>query len=250
MPMRRTTFSLPVYVPESVYRFLISWKKRIARPLAEARRPINNLGEREVEYAWIISNMPSGPGELLDFGNGGSFMALVAAHKRFNVTAVDLTPVEWPYAHPGLRSIKGDILKLSLPEDHFDVIVNCSTIEHVGLAGRYGVTEDFPDGDLEAMRRLGRLMKKDAAMLLTIPVGQDAVFKPLCRIYGSGRLPRLLEGYDIEKEDYWVKNKKNQWIGCDKRDALNFKASAGSWDHLQNAYALGCFILRRTKGRK
>ena len=80
---------------------------------------------------------------------------------------------------------------------------------------------------------------------ITIPVGQDAIFAPLCRVYGKQRLPRLLSGYSVEKEAFWVKNLENRWVSCDKETALNFEASAGSWDALRNVYALGGFVLRR-----
>jgi len=89
------------------------------------------------------------------------------------------------------------------------------------------------------------LMKPGGVMLLTIPVGQDAVFAPLTRVYGKERLPRLLDGYIVEKEAFWVKDQENCWVQADKETALSFQASAGSWDPLQNVYAIGCFVLRR-----
>jgi hypothetical protein len=208
-------------------------------------RRINLLGDRDIECSWIASQMPQGPGEAIDLGPGANYLGLIAAQKEFNVTAVDLEEVSCSYVHPRLRFIQGDILKLPLPKEHFNLVINCSTVEHVGLAGRYGVTEDRPDGDMEAMARLKELMKLGGAMLLTVPVSQDAVFAPLCRVYGAQRLPKLFEGYVVEKEAYWVKDSQNRWVMCDKETALNFKASVGSWDPLRNVYALGCFVLRR-----
>lgn len=211
------------------------------------KKNIPNLaGDRDIEWSWVSSQMPSGPGEALDFGPGDSVMGLIAAQRGFKVTAVDLKPVQWHYIYSGLQFIHGDILKLTLPTNHFDLIINCSTVEHVGLAGRYGVTEDNPDGDIETMSRLNELMKLGGTMLLTIPVGQDAVFPPLCRVYGAQRLPRLLEGYKVEKEAFWVKDNQNRWVLTEKEAALNFKAKADSWNPLKNVYALGCFVLRRT----
>ena len=118
-------------------------------------------------------------------------------------------------------------------------------MEHVGLVGRYGVIESRPNGDLEAMARLKELLKPGGPMLLTIPVGQDAVFAPLHRVYGKERLPRLLHGYIVEKEVFWVKDSENRWVHCERDRALNFEVSAGSWDPLQNVYALGGFVLQR-----
>lgn len=246
--MHRVIITAPVYLPDWLYRLLRALKHRFKPPRrAETggASNVNLLGDRDIEWSWVASQMPSGPGEALDFGSGGSHLALIAAQRGFNVTAVDLEPVHWPYVHPAMRFIRGDILKLPLPKEHFDLVINCSTVEHVGLAGRYGVTESRPDGDLEAMARLRELMKPGAVMLLTIPVGRDAVFAPLCRVYGRERLPRLLEGFVVEKETFWVKDRENRWVQADKETALDFEASAGSWDPLQNIYALGCFVLRK-----
>lgn len=205
----------------------------------------NLLGDRDIEWSWVASQMPPGPGNALDFGNGGSHLGLIATQRGFTVTAVDLGVVQWPYIHPQLRFVQGDILKLDLPLEFYDLVINCSTIEHVGLVGRYSVNDDRPDGDLEAMARLRELMKPGGVMLLTIPVGQDAVFPPMCRVYGEKRLPRLLDGFAVRTEVFWVKDDQNRWVLSDRAKALQFPAAAGSRDALQNVYALGCFVLRR-----
>lgn len=239
-------------MPDWLYSPLRQLKRGLSTPpkdyhstSGEHPPTINLLGDRDIEWSWVASQLPQKTGEALDFGSGRSFLGLMAANKGFNVTAVDLGAVQWPYLHPQLRFVQGDILKLPLPMSHFDLVINCSTIEHVGLVGRYSVTDDRPDGDLEAMARLRELMKHGGVMLLTIPLGQDAVFAPKCRVYGVQRLPRLLDGFSIEQESYWVKDDHNRWIQCDKQTALDFKASAGSSSPLQNVTALGCFILSR-----
>ena len=226
----------PVYLPDPLYRLF--------RKLRPERIP-NLLGDRDIEWSWVASQLPTGAGEALVFGNGGSALGLMAANKGFNVTAVDMGAVVWPYRHPQLRFVQGDILKVDLPPDFYDLVINCSTIEHVGLAGRYGVTDDLPDGDLDAMARLRELMKAGGTMLLTIPVGKDALFPPLCRVYGEKRLPHLLEGFTMDNEVFWVKDDQNRWVLSDRSTALQFPAAAGSWDALKNVTALGCFVLRR-----
>jgi hypothetical protein len=54
-----------------------------------------------------------------------------------------------------------------------------------------------------------------------------------------------LEGYEIVKEEFWIKNQQNRWILSEKEKALDFEASMGSWNSLTNICALGCFVLRR-----
>ncbi|MDQ2974278.1 MAG: glycosyltransferase [Acidobacteriota bacterium] len=205
----------------------------------------NLLGDRDIEWSWIAAQMPCAPGEALDFGTEDSYLSLIAAQRGFNVTAVDRRPMHWPYVHSGIRFVQGDLLDLSLPKEHYDLVINCSTTEHVGLVGRYDVTEGRPDGDLEAMSLMRDLMKSEGTMLLTIPVGQDAIFAPLCRVYGKERLPRLLDGYIVQKEVFWVKDQENRWVQDNKEAALRFEASAGSWDPLRNVTALGCFVLQK-----
>lgn len=200
------------------------------------RKEANLAGDRDIEWSWVASQIPSGAGEALDFGPGGSNLGLLAAQKGFNVTSVDLEPVHWPYVHSQLKFVKGDILKLSLSKEHFDLVINCSTVEHVGLSGRYGVEEDRPDGDIGAMTRLCEFMKPEGVMLLTIPVGQDAVFPPLHRVYGAERLPKLLNRYVIKKEEYWIKDEQNQWVTADRNIALSRQAQ-------RDLYGLGCFVL-------
>src|SRR5713226_6815131 len=238
------------YVKTTKVAYLLRSPRHLARSIRRylkggSKHVVNLEGDRDIEWSWVAAHIPSGAGEALDFGSGGSHLGLIAAQRGFHVTSVDLETIPRPYVHPNLSFMDGDLLKLPLPPRRFDLVLNCSTVEHVGLVGRYGVTESAPAGDLHAMARLRELMKPGGVMLLTIPVGQDALFAPLCRVYGEQRLPLLLEGYAVEKESYWVKDNKNQWVLSNRDVALSFKASAGSWDPLENVYALGCFVLSK-----
>ena len=236
---------LPILDLSTMPRRISRKLRSMLKPIGKSSYPQNLLGDRDIEWSWVASQIPSGPGHALDFGTGRSFLGLIAAQKEFNVVAVDLTSVQWLYRHSRLRFVRGDILKLPLLNDHFDLIINCSAIEHVGLSGRYGVNENRPDGDLEAMKHLRELMKPGGTMILTVPVGQDAVFSPLHRVYGKQRLPKLLEGYTIVKDAFWAKNDDNRWVMVDKDAALGFKAASRSPDPKENIYALGCFVLRK-----
>ncbi len=216
--------------------------------------PVNLFGDRHIEWSWIAAHIPPAPASnaspgsaspptALEFGPGDSWLGMIAVHKGYHVTAIDLQPVNWPYVEPKLQFVRGDLLQVSTPGSPYDLVMNCSVIEHVGLIGRYGVQAEQNDGDLQAMGYLKKLMKPSAVMLLTIPVGRDAVFAPMCRVYGANRLPRLLEGFMIAEQAYWLKNQTNHWVRCERGAALDYQAHAGDTDWRRNVYALGCFVL-------
>jgi len=78
-------------------------------------------------------------------------------------------------------------------DEQFDVCFSISSFEHDGL-GRYGDPLN-PDGDLEAMERAKKYVKKDGIMILSVPWGKDKVFFNVHRVYGYERLPKLIEGW-------------------------------------------------------
>lgn len=222
-----------------MYKFgpaLINWfatQERQSRP-----RP-NLIGDRDVEHSWVLSHLGTGPGKVLDFGCGNSLLSFVAARRGYDVTAIDLQPVRWPYVLPNMCFIKCDILESSFTRSSFDIIINCSSIEHVGLPGRYG-SRNNPEGDIIAMALMYELLQPSGVMLLTIPVGRDAVFYSLHRVYGRERLPRLLDRWVIEKKEYWVKDGENRWVAVEESAALDREPT-------KLCYGLGCFVLRRGK---
>src|SRR5215467_659650 len=115
-------------------------------------------GDRDIEWSWVAGNLPESPGRVLDFGPSSSHSGLIAAIRGGQVMGLDMEPpTQVPYVHPGLTMRQGDLLTYDFGDQHFDTVINCSTVEHVGLPGRYG-SPDIPNGDLQAMNRLRELM--------------------------------------------------------------------------------------------
>jgi SAM-dependent methyltransferase len=190
-------------------------------------------GDRAIEWSWVAVHLPANACHVLDLGCVGSVLTGIASRFGHQVTAVDLNDIE--YEMPRVTFRKGDIDELDFDDRQFDVIMNCSMIEHVGLENRYG-SRKILDGDLMAMEKLGKLLAADGRMILTIPVGVDANISPFHRIYGTERLPKLLAAYRILQEEFWTKGDIGIWNQCGKETALLTKGSA---DH----YALGLFLL-------
>lgn len=196
----------------------------------------NNAGAREIEYSWIFANMPNDGGLALDLGVGNSYTGLVAARKGYEVLGIDLRHIQFNFIHPQFKFCKKDIFNLDIKTNSLDLIINCSTIEHIGLKGRYNVEKQKENRDLEAMKLLSSLLKKNKFMLMTIPVGKDQVCHHYHRVYGSKRLPKLLEMWEIKKEEFWLKNETNQWIKTSREEAINMETN-------RYYYGLGLFLL-------
>ncbi len=196
-------------------------------------------GDRDVEWAWIGSRMPLKPRRVLDLGPATSSTPLVASYGAEEVVCFDLTPEPTTFDAPNIRYVEGDILKNPIPSPPYDTIVNCSTIEHVGLSGRYG-NSDEQDGDLRAMKLLREAMAgPDSLMILTIPVGRDGVYPPYHRVYGRERLPRLMDGFVLEESAFFAKLPgRNVWRKVNREVALDIQGAS-------DFYAIGLFTLRR-----
>lgn len=195
---------------------------------------VSLVGDRAIEWSWVSSHLPVHNSCVLDFGGVQSPLTLLAARMGHKVSCVDLREIE--YVFPGVTFCRGNIMNLELPTRHFDFIMNCSTIEHVGLGGRFG-EEELLDGDLIAMERLKSFQKKEGTMAVTIPVGLDAVIAPFHRIYGSDRLPKLFHGFEIVEEEFWAKTDGQKWQLTTRAEALTMRGRA-------DLYALGLFILK------
>jgi len=190
-------------------------------------------GDRAIEWSWVTVHLPAQPCHVLDVGCVGSVLTGIASRFGHMVCAVDLRDIE--YEMPRVEFRKGDVCELDFADARFDIIMNCSTVEHVGLRDRYASTER-PDGDLVLMRTLNGVLAPGGRMILTVPVGRDATIAPYHRIYGAMRLPRLLDNYGVLEEEYWTKGADGLWRKCDRAEAMSTRGSA---DH----YALGLFVL-------
>jgi hypothetical protein len=191
-------------------------------------------GDRWIEWGFCLARIPNGEKKVLDFGADIGFLSLSAAERGHDVVAFDRMPSSLEYEHPRVRHVQGDVLDHDFGDERFDMVINCSSVEHVGLAGRYGSGAQA-EGDLDAMRILRGAMAPGARMYLTIPVGRDGIFEPHHRVYGELRLPRLLSGFEISEQQFWHKQGE-RWRLCERSEALAEEAS-------ERFYALGLFTL-------
>jgi hypothetical protein len=195
-------------------------------------------GDRDLEWSWVIAHASPGTKRTLDFGPGNSTTPIALSFISEEVVCLDLNKPEINYGVKNINHVLGDVTSPPTGLGKFDLIINCSSIEHVGLPGRYGSTE-VVDGDLIGMQNLFGLMNDSAKMLLTVPVGEDGVYLPNHRVYGEVRLPQLLSSFKIEIERYFQKtNSRRFWAETNKETALATASSA-------SFYSIGLFVLAK-----
>jgi hypothetical protein len=199
--------------------------------------------DREIEWRWLAEKLEPAEHVLahaLDFGPmpGGPTCKL-AIDRGYSVTGIGLERIR--FSDPVFEYIQQDINTVERP-GLFDVIINISTIEHVGL-GRYGDPID-PDADIKAMLRLRSWLRFFGRHILTLPVGVDAVIGHYHRVYGHGRLWELLDGWAILEQKYWRKNDADEWEVCTKEEALAEEPTHLPVESpLYLYYAIGGFVL-------
>lgn len=165
----------------------------------------SGTGSRHFEYPFAISEVCNRSKEkriktILDAGSYGSLLPLILASLKFEVTGADCN--FWNVKFPNFEPIEADLKQLKLKTNSFDCVTAVSTIEHVGLARfRENISEN---GDIDAMRELVRVLKRNGVFILTVPYAPKyRVWSNKGRFYDAKRLSHLVEGLKVTKKQFF-----------------------------------------------
>ncbi|MDP2653557.1 MAG: class I SAM-dependent methyltransferase [Candidatus Omnitrophota bacterium] len=180
------------------------------------------VNERIVEIPFAIaclSALPKGS-KILDLGCTESTFPLQAACLGYRVTGFDFRP--YPYTHPSLEFVQGDIVNLPFPPASFDAVFCISTIEHIGI-GFYADPLSGVDADHQAAGEAGKVLKTGGILVLTVPYGAGQANKHH-RIYDQKTLAALLKDFRVQELRYFVNSRfpegrANSWIEVGEKDA-------------------------------
>jgi len=173
----------------------------------QVRQP--RVGEREIEYPWVYKRVSDlRDCRVLDVGAKRGLPITDLLLDQNTVYTIDS----------------------SLPE---------STLEHVGVAGRYDVDAADEEGDSHAMREIDRILRPGGRALLTLPYGVGRSL-PLNRLYGPEQVRKLISGFQlIESEYFRYAARYSLWLSVPEETAR-----ANDWD-AEPWYALACLHLRK-----
>ncbi len=180
----------------------------------------SSSSERSVEYDWVLENLPSPKGKLLDIGSGASYFPHKLLYEGFEVYSLE---VQKPIVQKSRITFKqGDIRDTGFDREFFDMITLVSTLEHIGL----GFYDDpvYPDGDFKTIKEIERILKRGRFLILTTPFS-NSYLESWQRIYDHERLEKLTEGFNLVKETFFAK-KGRRWISANRKEA----ESARVWE--------------------
>lgn len=200
--MRFPRFRLPPKLIKFAYRFVdIEASGEIDRPVT-----------RVIEYSFVIQKLGSAKGEkVLDIGCTSRWNLLPAslAGLGWEVYGIDIRQMK--FRHPNFHFVSGDISNTGFPDSFFDAVCAISTIEHIGLSGRFGVNQDDPQGDAKAVKEVQRIIRPGGTFLVTVPYGQRAIVHPLHKVYDKAWLKDLFADWRIKNEIYYAYDEEGYW---------------------------------------
>lgn len=182
--------------------------------------------DRYLEIPFVLKNIPSLPARILDVGCSGSFFPLILSSIGYDTYAVDIRKYSIinRIKYPNFHFKQEGICQTSFPDNYFDAITAISTLEHIGLSGRYGAKEDM-SGDEKAVQEMKRIAKPGATILLTIPFGKEKILRPFTRIYDERRVKLITKDLIVEKEEYYFQDSNDDWFQLTKEEAAVTEAT-------------------------
>jgi len=101
--------------------------------------------DRMIEYSYGISQVIKRikpPAKILDVGCVARINVIpeTFCELGYSVTGIDVR--EFNYKHVGFNFLRGNSYSYDFKENIFDAVTLISTLEHIGIKGRYGIDKD------------------------------------------------------------------------------------------------------------
>ena len=182
--------------------------------------------DRFIEYPWLLENIDITSGRLLDIGSTIGDQLYDTLPKTVEINCLNLNSKK--FKNKQIKFKQGDIRKADYPDNYFDLIACVSTLEHIGVAGRYG-SDDQPEGDLRAMGEIKRILKPGGILLATVPYGDKDIL-PINKLYNKTRIDDLFSGLGIISQEFKKFDKNwHVWLKVGETEAAKTDMASDGW---------------------
>jgi len=102
----------------------------------QADKKSNFYYKEHIRYDRILKFLPKNAINALDLGSGDGYLSCLLAERGIQVTSIDLSAnrlqkFEQQAKQLKITQIQGDITKVDLPSESFDLVVSSEVIEHI-----------------------------------------------------------------------------------------------------------------------
>jgi len=168
---------------------------------------------RMIEYSFVIGKLASlDKGKLLDVGCVARLNPVPAtlASIGWEVYGIDMR--QFKFRFPNFHFVLGDIIRTDFPDNFFDAVSAVSTLEHIGLKGRYGISQGDSRGDAKAVKEIRRILRSGGRLLVTLPCQREAGQTALNRIYDRDSLAALFTDWEIKDRVFYTQDIEGVWV--------------------------------------
>ena len=185
----------------------------VRRGLSRVFEPGMVTTERVIEYPFVFEVLGGIRGRVLDIGCCHSRLPIALASRGLTVVGIDFNA--YPFRHPNLRAVRGDIMRTPFKASTFDAVVAVSVIEHIGL-GHYA-DPAAQLGDCAAVAEIARVLRPGGRAVITVPFGRP-ITDDWKRVYDRARLSELLAPLRLQRLEFAV-SRAGVWVPATDREA-------------------------------
>ncbi|MCK4918254.1 MAG: DUF268 domain-containing protein [Candidatus Pacebacteria bacterium] len=207
-------------------RFPLLWKNKY--PCLDDKSSSTKFDAHYIYHpAWATRILKkTNPKKHIDISSTLHFCSIISAF--IPVEFYDFRPAQLNLSN--LISKKANATSLPFPDNSIGSLSCMHTIEHIGL-GRYG-DELNPNGDLEAISELKRILAKEGNLLFVTPIGKPKIMFNAHRIYSYNQIIEYFK--DFKLKDFSLITDNGDFIQNSDKKTSN-----------EQKYGCGCFWFKK-----
>jgi SAM-dependent methyltransferase len=167
------------------------------------------VDDRVIEYSYALSRVIQNckpKSKILDVGCVARLNPIPETLCELGHEVIGIDTRVFNYQHPNFKFVQDSILTYNT-KDCFDCVTLVSTLEHIGIKGRYGIIKNYDYADYHTIQNIRRILENDGKLILTVPFAQFGDRCGIHRIYDDDNINKLFsDGYEIIERKYYERD--------------------------------------------